>query len=342
MVMSHGAPQHGSSSRFVTAGLIVALGVNLALGAGMVVATHMKSDAIAAEAGLGAASQEATFNCRWMAQGRFHQIEVKAKTWQAAEAQACGTQFRDVRLPPLVSRGYGAMIGDPDRDPFLLAQRESCSCSEGQMPPPLLQDVLIEAPKLGTQEKQQALPRIENNPEEVERNVVAPDIKPVPRKEEPKPPEEPKKEEPKPKKKVHEPNLDELLKRSENFDEARPANQDAETGVEWGSKNSKGPGAGDLYLQKLKARLDNSMQAPSSIPRTELSGLKAQITIRIGANGKIWGWSWRSKSGNDAFDAMIERTVKRYEVGGDASFPDPPQEWLLKDIPIKVDGSSIK
>lgn len=323
--------QHGSRAGGIVGGLVFALLINGALAAGIVLATQLKTDAIAAEADAAAAE---TFHCRYIDQGRFVNVEVEAEDWQSAEKKVCGVEYSDVRVPPLLARGYSHLIDDPASDPFLMAQRESCSCSEDEMPAVLENVALVEAPKLGTKKKQRALPRIVNNPEKIEHNAVNPDIDPKPRK---------KKKEPKRKrKKRHEPDLDKLKKHfSENPDEARPTNQDQETGVEWGSRSGKGEGKGPLFLQKVKAKLDNHMRAPSSIPKSQLKGMKARATIKIGANGKIWSWSFRSKSGNKAFDDMVERTLKRFEISGDLGFPAPPEGYVLKPIPIKVDGSRI-
>ena len=83
--------------------------------------------------------------------------------------------------------------------------------------------------------------------------------------------------------------------------------------------------------------LDNAMNAPSSIPKSELKKLKAKVWIKIGANGSIWDWGFSRKSGNKAFDTMVERTIKRFKINGDQKFPPPPEKWSLKRIPIRID-----
>ena len=48
------------------------------------------------------------------------------------------------------------------------------------------------------------------------------------------------------------------------------------------------------------------------------------------------------KSGNDAFDKMIEMTLKQFMMGGNKRFTSPPDQWKLKRIGIVVDGSDIR
>ena len=48
------------------------------------------------------------------------------------------------------------------------------------------------------------------------------------------------------------------------------------------------------------------------------------------------------KSGNAAFDKMIDMTIRQFMMGGSLRFASPPQNWRLQTIPILVDGSDIR
>ncbi len=322
-------PDHGSAASPATIGVITALMLNGMLVAGILLATHFKSDAIAAQATM----VFEVFQCRYVEDGRLHQIESEASDWQDAEEQICGAHYRDVRVPPLLARGYSMLVTEPGNDPILKAQRESCSCSQGDRPP-ILQDIgIVEAPMLGTKPKQKALPRIVNNALPTERNAVNPDQKVE---------DQPRRRKRK-KERKREPDINALLDATSNFDPARPSNTDEAVGSVDGSRTStSSTGRGDPFLQKVKARLDNAMNAPSSIPKSELKKLKAKIWVKIGPNGRLWKWDFSRRSGNDTFDSMIERTMKRFAIGGDQSFPPPTDRWSGKHIQIRVDGSKVK
>jgi len=320
---------HGSTTGLTLFGVLFALVLNGGLGVGIIVATHFKSDAIAAQVQSDVAE---LFQCRYFEGGRLHQLEVEGTDWQDAEEKVCGVQYRGVNVPPLLARGYSALILRPDDDALLMAQRESCSCSSGELPP-IFEDIgIVEAPMLGTLPKQKTLPQIVNNPEPAEKNAVNPDLS-VPDTARPKDKKDKKRE----------PDLHKLIDVSSNFDDARPANDRESVGDPDGSKTStSATGKGDPYLQKIKAKLDNNMNAPSTIPKSTLSGLDAKLWIKVGGNGSVWAWDFTRKSGNTTFDNMIERTIKRFMIGGDLSFPPPPEDWTAKRIPIRVDGSQIR
>jgi outer membrane biosynthesis protein TonB len=321
---------HGSSTPAVMSGLITALILNGTLAAGILLASQVRSDAMAAQVVAEQSTQ--SLQCRYIENARLYQLEVTAEDWQAAEAMVCGAKYRNVRVPPLLAMAYAALLSEPEQDAILLAQRESCSCSDGERVP-VLQDIgIVQAPRLGTKPKQNALPEIVNRPEAVERNAVDPDAKPQAR------PETPKKRDTK-----REVDVNALLDAASVFDDARPSNDRNAAGDPDGSRfSTSATGQGDPYLQKVKAKLDNSMNAPASIPKSELKKLKARIWIKIGATGSIADWDFVSRSGNTAFDGMVERSIKRFALGGDAQFPSPDANWSFKRIQIDVDGSQIR
>ncbi|MBO5752146.1 MAG: TonB C-terminal domain-containing protein [Proteobacteria bacterium] len=266
--------------------------------------------------------------CRYIDNGRLFQVEIEAADWQEAEEQVCGSHRRDVRLSPLLLEGALLILEDTP-NAVVLAQRESCSCSKEERVP-ILQDIsIVEAPRLGAETRKTALPRIINTPEPAAANVVTTKNNPEQKKTE------------KPRKQT--PTLDDLLNAATEFDEARPISDVDPGGSADGSRLSKSAtGKGDPYLQKIKARLDNAMNAPASIPKSELQKLSAKLWIKVGDNGTVWSWDFYSKSGNAAFDRMIESTIKQFMMGGNLKFATPPEQWRLQTIPFTVEGKDIK
>ena len=277
---------------------------------------------------LGNASEKENIFCRYIENGRMFTVEVSAVDWQDAEEIVCGSHMRDVRLSPLLLEGAQLILDGASND-VVLAQRESCSCSKEERVP-ILQDIgIVQAPRLGAETKKTALPRIINTPEQTQANTVTTEKTNTPPKEK--------------KKTSKEPNLDNLLNAASNFDEARPISDVDPGGSADGSRLSKSAtGSGDPYLQKIKAKLDNNMNAPASIPKAKMQKLKAKIWIRIGENGVVWNWDFYSKSGDAAFDKMIEECIKNFKMGGNMKFPIPPDNWKLQPIPITVEGSEIR
>lgn len=273
--------------------------------------------------------EETTVFCRYIESGRLFQTEVRARDWQDAEERVCGAQYRGIRLAPLLREG-ARLVLNGDAHPLLLAQRESCSCSSEERVP-ILQDVgIVEAPRLGAETRKTALPRIINTPEPTKANTVTTQKMA-------KSPDKDKKE-----KTSKKPTLDDLFNAASDFDDARPVSDVDPGGSPDGSRLSKSAvGKGDPYLQKIKAKLDNTMNAPASIPKSQLQKLSARIWIKVGDNGSVWAWDFVKKSGNAAFDKMIETTIKQYMIGGSLRFAPPPEQWRIQMIPINVDGRDI-
>ena len=269
-----------------------------------------------------------TIFCRYLENGRLFTVEVSAADWQDAEEIVCGSHKRDVRLSPLLLEGANLILDGASND-VVLAQRENCSCSTEEHVP-VFQDIgIVQAPRIGAETKKTALPRIFNTPEETQANTVT-TVKS----------DKPKKDQ---KKTAKEPNLENLAALADNFDDARPISDVDPGGSADGSRLSKSAtGSGDPYLQKIKAKLDNNMNAPASIPKAKMQKLRAKIWIRVGDNGRVWSWDVYSKSGEPAFDRMIEECIKNFKQGGNQKFPIPPDNWKLQPIPITVEGSEIR
>jgi len=267
--------------------------------------------------------------CRYIDDGRLFQLEVKAEDWASAEEMVCGANDRGVRLSPLLLEGARLLLEHPTKNSLILAQRESCSCSdENQVP--ILRDIgIVEAPRFGSDTRRTALPRIINTPEPTQQNVIKTT-----------PTTDPKKDD---RNRKRTPSIDDLLHAATNFDEARPISKTDLGGSPDGSRLSKSTtGVGDPYLQSVKARLDNSMNAPPTIPKAQLQKLSARLWIKIGDNGTVWSWDFSQKSQNVAFDKMIEMTIKMFMQGGNMRFGPPPPEWRLQTIPIVVEGKDIR
>ncbi|MCL2325977.1 MAG: TonB C-terminal domain-containing protein [Proteobacteria bacterium] len=268
--------------------------------------------------------------CRYIDDGRLFQVEVKAEDWISAEEMVCGADLRGVRLGSLLLEGARLLLEHPTKNALLLAQRESCSCSdENQVP--ILRDIgIVEAPRFGSDARKTALPRIINTPEPTQQNVIRTT-----------PTTEPPRRDDRPARRT--PSIDDLLNAATNFDDARPVSKTDLGGSPDGSRLSRSTtGVGDPYLQSVKARLDNTMNAPPTIPKAQLQKLSARLWIRIGDNGTIWGWDFTQKSQNAAFDRMIEMTMKMFMQGGNMRFGPPPPEWRLQTIPIVVEGKDIR
>lgn len=317
-----------SSRSFAAGGILFSLVINGLFVAGIALAAGLQDKHSGAEAI--EQSELEDIPCRYFTEERLVRATVKAVDWQAAEAEFCGSAFSGVVIPPFLLSGVRAGLSAPDSHPVVLAQRESCSCSDSDELLVMRDIGVVEAPRLGNEPKKRRLPEIINNPEQVDKNVVNTDAKTrTPRK--------------KRKKSKDPPKFDNLLNAADTFDPARPENDRTATGETWGSKTStSATGQGDEYLQKVKARIENTMRAPSSIPTSQLKELKARFWIKVGATGSVMDWGWRKKSGNDTFDDMVERSIKRFTLDGGSTFPQPPQVWMLKEINVKVDGSKIR
>ncbi len=268
--------------------------------------------------------------CRYIEDGKLYQFDFTAADWQAAEEIVCGSKFRDVRLGASLVEGAKLLLTAPDHNAILLAQRESCSCSSEDKVP-VLQDIgIVEAPRIGAVVKNKALPRIFNAPEPSVENTIS-----TTKSNNPKP-----KSDKKPEKET---SLQDLLNAANAYDPSRPTSEVDPGGSPDGSRLSKSAtGKGDPYLQKVKARLDNTMNAPAGIPSAELKKLKATLTIVIGGGGVLTKWEFTKKSGNASFDKMIEMNLKQFMLTGSMRFPDPPDKFKYQTIPVVVDGSAIR
>ncbi|HYG67554.1 MAG TPA: TonB family protein [Anaeromyxobacteraceae bacterium] len=77
---------------------------------------------------------------------------------------------------------------------------------------------------------------------------------------------------------------------------------------------------GDRYLALVKRALDDNWTAPAVISERDLLHLRAEIVLFIEPDGRIDRFAFERRSGNAAFDAALERTVRTTRV------PPPPPE----------------
>jgi colicin import membrane protein len=77
---------------------------------------------------------------------------------------------------------------------------------------------------------------------------------------------------------------------------------------------------GDRYLALVKRALDDNFTAPAVISERERLHLQADVILYIEPDGRIDRFTFERRSGNGAFDAALERTVRTTRV------PPPPPE----------------
>jgi colicin import membrane protein len=75
---------------------------------------------------------------------------------------------------------------------------------------------------------------------------------------------------------------------------------------------------GDKYLAVVYRELHTNYDVPSTISERDRMHLKATVVIYIEPDGRIGRWQFEAPSGNPAFDAALERTLRKTRV------PPPP------------------
>lgn len=75
---------------------------------------------------------------------------------------------------------------------------------------------------------------------------------------------------------------------------------------------------GDRYLAVVDRELHANYDVPSTISDRDRMYLKATVVIYIEPDGRIGRWQFEAPSGNPAFDAALERTLRKTRV------PPPP------------------
>jgi colicin import membrane protein len=75
---------------------------------------------------------------------------------------------------------------------------------------------------------------------------------------------------------------------------------------------------GDRYLALVNREIQANYDVPATISDRERMYLKATVVVYIEPDGRITRWQFETPSGNSAFDAALERTLRKTRV------PPPP------------------
>lgn len=92
----------------------------------------------------------------------------------------------------------------------------------------------------------------------------------------------------------------------------------------WGSPDGDPAGdsetgsEGDRYLALVRRELETKYVLPKTISESESLHLKATVVLLLEPGGRIVGHSFERRSGNDAYDAALERAIQS------ARLPPPP------------------
>jgi colicin import membrane protein len=82
--------------------------------------------------------------------------------------------------------------------------------------------------------------------------------------------------------------------------------------------------AGDRYLALVQRALNESYVLPATISERDRIHLRATVLLFIDAEGRILRHTFESRSGNEAFDAALDRAIEA------ARLPPPPAELRQK------------
>jgi colicin import membrane protein len=97
----------------------------------------------------------------------------------------------------------------------------------------------------------------------------------------------------------------------------------------WGDPNGDVEGdsadaaEGDRYLALAVRALQSNYRVPATISERDRLHLKATVVLYIEANGAIRDFRFEQRSGNDAFDAALERAIRETRL--------PPPPPAMKD-----------
>jgi colicin import membrane protein/protein TonB len=82
--------------------------------------------------------------------------------------------------------------------------------------------------------------------------------------------------------------------------------------------------AGDAYLALVERSLRESYVLPATLSERDRMYLKATVILYLDADGQVRRYAFETRSGNDAFDAALERAIRA------ARLPPPPPELRRK------------
>ncbi len=219
--------------------------------------------------------------------------------------------------------------------------------SSSQEPPPEeVQWVALTA--LGEAAPPEAVPRIVAPPPppppsaeavSLSREVSPEPKKPEPKKPEPKQPEPkqppPKKPPPKKRDLKKAVTLDSLFGPSKDDPRADrgPRRGDARGHAEGTSTQWQGDREMSLYVSRVSMLIQRQFSPPSTISQRDLARLKANIHIKLNAQGKVVGTPrWVKKSGNSFFDEAAMRAMERFMDGGPARLTLPAEADMKRAV----------
>lgn len=105
-------------------------------------------------------------------------------------------------------------------------------------------------------------------------------------------------------------------------------------------------GSGDVpestvYLGRLMSFFRRDWAVPASIPPEELDALATTVTIAIGTDGAITGWSIVRASGHALFDESVATHLTRL-IASHPHVPEPPasvaSQFLGRSCQIRFSG----
>lgn len=132
--------------------------------------------------------------------------------------------------------------------------------------------------------------------------------------------------------------LSQLGNRAEDLaNDARARDREGDPdGVEEGTATRD---EGNIFLGKLQRYFQRDWDPPDSIADAELKQLIATVSIEIADGGRMGGYKWRKKSGNEAFDASVKR---RLDDAVGQMLPDPPEELWGTAVNINFRGKDAR
>lgn len=100
----------------------------------------------------------------------------------------------------------------------------------------------------------------------------------------------------------------------------------------------------DQYKAELSAWFNARCVFKGKLPFEVLKDLSARVVAHVSAGRTVESWSWVSKSGNDVFDAEVQRAMDGAQSSGAVLPPPPPQypDILGKPFPLRFACSNEK
>ena len=112
-----------------------------------------------------------------------------------------------------------------------------------------------------------------------------------------------------------------------------PRRGDARGHAEGTSTQWQGDREMSLYVSRVSILIQRQFSPPSTISQRDLARLKANIHIKLNAQGKVVGTPrWVKKSGNSFFDEAAMRAMERFMDGGPARLTLPAEADMKRAV----------